>query len=140
VDPADDAQEIIDFCQNYIVEGILVTHHHSDHIGALLELENYYHLKHNNFDFENFVWEVIKTPGHTDDSISFYFPEEKVLLSGDFLFKDTIGRCDFPNSSVYAMKNSLNEISKLPDDVIVYPGHGDKTILGKEKKHFKFYF
>ena len=140
IDPADNYKFIIDSCNKLNVIGILVTHHHPDHICALKYLEDYYNLKHNNFDNSIFKYKVLKTPGHTDDSISFYFEEEKVLFSGDFIFNGSIGRFDFENSNEEDMKKSLDFISTLPDDIIVYPGHGEKTILGKEKRHFKDYF
>lgn len=140
IDPADDADLIIEKCNGYKVVGILVTHHHPDHIGALSFLEQYYKIKHNSFEIKNFSFDVIKTPGHTGDSISIYFPKEQILFSGDFLFNGAIGRCDFEDSSINEMKNSLNNISNLPDNTIIYPGHGEETILKNEKKHFKYYF
>ncbi|MBE6148888.1 MAG: MBL fold metallo-hydrolase [Firmicutes bacterium] len=140
IDPAADASTIINLCKNYHVEGILVTHHHDDHIGALLELEKNYELNHNSFLSNNFHFDVIPTPGHTHDSLSFYFPKEKILFSGDFIFKNSIGRFDFPESSAIQMKESLNKISTYPDDIIIYPGHGPSTILGQEKTLFNYYF
>lgn len=140
IDPASDAEVIKKVCTNYNVEGILVTHHHFDHVLALPELEKYYNLKHNNFKEKHFNYEVIETPGHASDSLSFYFPEKKVLFSGDFLFYHTIGRCDLETSNVSDMIKSLNKIKKYPDDLIVYPGHGKSTILGEEKSRFSNYF
>ncbi|MBQ6841378.1 MAG: MBL fold metallo-hydrolase [Bacilli bacterium] len=140
IDPADDALAIISACNGYNVVGILVTHHHFDHIGALNELEKNYDLTHNFFDIPTFDFEVIKTPGHTDDSISFYFKQEKLLFSGDFIFKEAVGRCDFPESSEADMIESLNMISTYPDDIIIYPGHGPITTLKDEKQNFKYYF
>lgn len=140
IDPADQSDKIINFCNGKKVVEILVTHHHFDHIGALNDLEKYYNLKHNNFHSSNFNYEVIKTPGHTDDLVTFYFKKDKVMFCGDFIFNGSIGRYDFENSSIEDMKKSLDIISKYPDDIILYPGHGDKTILGNEKRHFKYYF
>ena len=80
------------------------------------------------------------TPGHTSDSKCFYFKCEKVLFSGDFLFYHTIGRTDLPSGSDIDMIKSLEKISKYPDDLIVYPGHGPKTKLGVEKNNFKYYY
>ena len=112
IDPAANSEVIINKCINYNVVGILVTHHHFDHIGALKEIEKNYDLIHNSFTIPNFNFTVLKTPGHTMDSISFYFPEEKILFSGDFIFKGTIGRCDFPESNIKDMQDSLNKILK----------------------------
>ncbi len=139
IDPASDASIIIDACKSYQVKGILVTHHHFDHVGALKELEQYYHLKHNTFD-DNFGYEIIKTPGHASDSLTFYFESEKVMFTGDFIFYHTCGRCDLETSNVEDMLNSLEKIKKYPDDITIYPGHGASSILGAEKLLFKNYF
>ncbi len=77
---------------------------------------------------------IIHTPGHSPGGSLFYFPEEKVLISGDTLFKGTYGRTDLPTSDPEKMKSSLAIIKRLPDDVIVYPGHGGLTTMEREKK------
>ena len=87
-----------------------------------------------------FDYEVILTPGHTSDSKCFYFKCEKALFSGDFLFYHTIGRTDLPSGSDIDMIKSLEKISKYPDDIIIYPGHGPKSTLGREKNNFKYYY
>ncbi|HDD26150.1 MAG TPA: MBL fold metallo-hydrolase, partial [Acidilobales archaeon] len=76
---------------------------------------------------------VICTPGHTRGSVSFFFENFKWLFTGDTLFKGTIGRTDFLESSPMDMVKSLLKLMELPNDVIVYPGHGDRTTLGMEK-------
>jgi len=140
VDPASDAEIIKDACKNYKVEGILVTHHHWDHILALQELEKFYNLEHNTHNTNSFNYEVIETPGHTSDSITFYFKEDKVMFTGDFLFFNMIGRCDLDSSSITDMKASLKKIKKYPDDITILPGHGIGTKLGEEKQLFNSYF
>ena len=140
IDPGDEASRIKEACKDYEVEEILVTHHHWDHILALEELEEYYHIKHNTFLRKTFKYEIIKTPGHASDSLTFYFKGEKVMFTGDFLFYHTIGRYDLETSSVKDMIQSLEEISKYPDDIIIYPGHGIYSILEEEKKYFNSYF
>ncbi|MBD8922364.1 MBL fold metallo-hydrolase [bacterium] len=139
VDPGDEAQEIIKACSNKNIKEILVTHYHFDHVGALEELKKHFNLEEN-VKTSYFDYEVIKTPGHTSDSVSFYFEKEKVLFSGDFIFYGTIGRMDLPTGSEIAMQDSLELISKYPKDTVVYPGHGSKTILGNEVKRFEYYF
>ena len=139
IDPADETQKIIENCNNLNVKQILVTHHHFDHVGALKDIEEHYHLKHNVFKYKIFDYEVINTPGHTDDSISFYFPKAKWLFCGDFIFKGSIGRFDFRSSNFTDMQKSLIMISNYPDDITVFPGHGDTTKLGLEKNNFKYY-
>lgn len=139
IDPASDAKLIINECRDYKVVGILVTHHHFDHVGALEELEKFYNLEHNTHN-NSFNYEIIKTPGHASDSLSFYFKNDKMMFTGDFLFYHTIGRCDLETSNINDMKESLKRIEKYPDDIIIYPGHGKSSILGEEKKLFNCYF
>lgn len=75
---------------------------------------------------------VIHTPGHTPGCICFYIEKEKVLFSGDTLFKGSFGRVDFSYSSSQDMIKSLKKLSNLPKDVKVYPGHGSETTIGNE--------
>jgi hydroxyacylglutathione hydrolase len=78
--------------------------------------------------------EVIHAPGHTKGSIMFRV-DDGTLLSGDVLFKGSIGRTDLPTGSSREMDRSLREkVMTLPDDVKVLPGHGDETTIGDEKR------
>ena len=138
IDPGDEADKIIDAAKDKNVVGILVTHHHFDHIGALKDIEDYFHLKES-LNVEGFNYEEIKTPGHTDDSVCYYFKDDEVLFSGDFIFYKTIGRTDFPTGSDEKMHQSLELISKYPDNIKVYPGHGPSTVLEDEKVYFRLY-
>ena len=140
IDPASDANKIIEACKPYRVTGILVTHHHFDHVLALKDLENAYKLKHNCHNNNGFCYEVIKTPGHTSDSLTFYFYQEGIMFTGDFLFYHTCGRCDLETSSITDMKNSLDLIKEYDDQIIIYPGHGKSSVLGEEKELFSLYF
>lgn len=82
----------------------------------------------------NIEFVVIHTPGHTRGSSSLYCQEEKMLFSGDTLFRGTWGRTDLPTSSFIEIINSItNKLMKLPDDTIVYPGHGKSTMIKEEK-------
>jgi len=76
--------------------------------------------------------EVIHTPGHTPGGVSFYFPKEGILFSGDTLFKGTIGNLSFPTAEIEKMWQSLKRLALLPKQVVVYPGHGPKTTIGQE--------
>lgn len=79
-------------------------------------------------------WQVIGTPGHTKGSACYYIPSEEVLISGDTLFADSLGRTDLPTGNVNEIVHSIAEILfKLPDHTMVYPGHGDPTSIGHEK-------
>ncbi len=83
----------------------------------------------------NLRLKVIYTPGHTLGSICLYEENEKVLFSGDTLFAGTIGRTDLPGGSYDAIMKSIQEkLFTLEDDVVVYPGHGPSTTIGKEKQ------
>ena len=104
------------------------------------KINNFKFFESDNFVFGNRCFEIIKTPGHTSDSVSYYFPEDKVLFAGDFLFLNSIGRTDLPTGNDMEMQKSLELISKYPDDIVVYPGHGETTTLGYEKENFKYYY
>lgn len=84
--------------------------------------------------------EVIHTPGHTQGGICLYSPTGKFLLSGDTLFKGTIGRTDHPGGNHEQLVESLNNklLNALPDDTLVLPGHGPATTIGQEKKSNPF--
>lgn len=79
---------------------------------------------------------LIATPGHTEGSCCYYFEDEKFLISGDTLFQESVGRTDFPTGSQSAIVRSIKEkLFVLPDEVRVYPGHGDMTSIGAEKQY-----
>lgn len=81
-----------------------------------------------------FTWKVLETPGHTPGCICFYCAEEEVLISGDTLFAESLGRTDFPGGSTQAIIQSISEkLFALPDETMVYPGHGEPTSIGHEK-------
>lgn len=75
---------------------------------------------------------VIETPGHSKGSVFFYCPEESMALSGDTLFRNSIGRTDFLGGSMFQIIQSLRMICQLPDNTVVYPGHGPQTTIGTE--------
>ena len=77
---------------------------------------------------------IIDTPGHTPGSVCLYWPEEKTLLSGDTLFQMGYGRTDLPGGNMSQLITSLEHLFTLPSDVLVYPGHGDFTTIGAEKR------
>ncbi|MBO4350009.1 MAG: MBL fold metallo-hydrolase [Proteobacteria bacterium] len=80
------------------------------------------------------------TPGHTPGGVCYYIPEEKLLFSGDTLFKNSVGRTDFEGGSGEDLMKSLQLLQEvIPDDVQVLPGHGKYTTMGTEKKT-NFYF
>ena len=139
IDPGDDFAKIKNELNNYDVIGCYITHSHFDHIGALDELLKEYNLKLNNQKELVFDFDVIETPGHTDDSVTYYFKEDKIMFTGDFIFYRSIGRTDLGGNDK-DMLDSLEIIKKYPDDIKIYPGHGLSTILGDEKKYFSYYY
>ncbi len=81
-------------------------------------------------------WQVIETPGHTTGSMCLWIEEEDVLISGDTLFAESLGRTDFPTGSSADIIRSIKErLFVLPEDTMVYPGHGEPTTIRHEKAH-----
>ena len=77
--------------------------------------------------------EVIETPGHTPGGVCYYFPKDKLLLSGDTLFAGSVGRTDLPGGDMATLMDSLQKLTALPDDTLVIPGHGMHTRIALEK-------
>ncbi len=83
--------------------------------------------------------EVIHVPGHSPGSVCFYCKEQKFLIGGDVLFLNSIGRTDIPGGNMNDLLiNIKSKLFILPDDTIVYPGHGPSTTIGEEKKNNPF--
>ena len=82
------------------------------------------------------IIKVIATPFHTEGSVCFYLKEHGILFSGDTLFKHGIGRYDLKGACPRFIESSLKKIFALPEDTVVYPGHGEKTTIGEEKRYF----
>ncbi len=141
VDPGTESKEIEEYISsnNLNVLGILITHYHFDHIGGLEYYKNKYkvnvidYMSDNDIVIRPFSFEIIKTYGHTLDSVTFYFKKESVMFTGDFLFKETIG--NYEKSNEKYMIESLKKIKNYNSDILVYPGHEDNTTLGYEKKY-----
>lgn len=143
IDPGAEFDKIDKYLRNINLLGVLITHHHFDHIGALKEVVNKYNV--NVYNYSNlseseytigpFNFDVIYNPGHTSDSISFYFKKQGIMFVGDFIFKDGIGRTDLDTGNKLEMKNSINNIKKIDNNIILYPGHGENTNLDYEKKN-----
>lgn len=83
---------------------------------------------------------VIFTPGHSPASISFVDVENKICISGDVLFYGSIGRTDLPGGNFETLTRAIkSKIFTLPDDIVVYPGHGPHTTVGHEKRTNPFF-
>ena len=171
VDPGGEADKILSIINDYdlIVDYILLTHCHADHIGAIKEirektdsricihrldsnglmdrefsLSDYVGIDNPNINAEILLneddiltvgklnFKVIHTPGHTQGSICLY--GNGILISGDTLFNGAWGRTDLPTSSFEDIIASIvKKLMILPEDTIVYPGHGGTTIIRDEK-------
>lgn len=84
--------------------------------------------------------EVIETPGHTTGGVVFYLPEAKIAFVGDTIFKGTVGRTDLAGGSLEALLHSIQKkLAHVPDDVVIYSGHGPKTDFGSERRHNPYF-
>ena len=154
VDPGDEIDSILEMIGDTKVIGILITHAHFDHIGALKELEDklnvpiYYRningelkykqlidIKEQEYTIKDFKFTVIYTPGHRNDCVTYYFKNENMMFTGDFLFYLSIGRTDLEYADKEDMIKSIKLIKKYPDNINIFPGHGTDTTLDFEKKY-----
>jgi glyoxylase-like metal-dependent hydrolase (beta-lactamase superfamily II) len=165
VDPGGEAPRIMALMEKKGLEpaGILLTHAHFDHIGAVPALQAAFPMLkltvHANDlpvithpmnamppDYPPIAapknvlhstdapgCEIIETPGHTPGGVCYYFPGDKLLLAGDTLFAGSVGRTDLPGGDMAVLMRSLLKLTALPDDTLVIPGHGPHTTIGAEK-------
>lgn len=133
------------------MKGILLTHHHYDHVGGVEKIRAatgcpvYIHRadadpykKHADVMLEHGdtltlgdeVIKVIHTPGHTKGSVCFYSEQSKLAFTGDTIFNVEIGRIDLEGGSPPEMENSIRNIINLwSNEIIIYPGHGDSSSM-----------
>jgi len=152
VDAPAEASKIMERLKGTSPRYILLTHNHMDHIGALSELRSRLRIplaahsadarilpsppeiQLNDGDivsFGNIKLEVLHTPGHTPGSLC--FKTGQYLLSGDTIFPGGPGKTRSPADLQQIIKSITSKIFTLDDDTQVYPGHGDSTVLKKEK-------
>ncbi len=98
------------------------------------------YLDENDFiKFGNTVLDILFTPGHSAGHIVFYSKPDKIIIGGDVLFRESIGRTDLPGGNYETLIKSIKEkLFLLDDDIKVYPGHGPHTTIGYEKLHNPF--
>ncbi len=100
-----------------------------NYIGDYMFLED-----NEEINFGNDTLKILLTPGHSPGSVSFYSKENKFVISGDVLFKNSIGRADLPGGNYDELIKSIKEkLLVLPAETVVYSGHGEATTIGKEK-------
>lgn len=138
------------------LKGILLTHHHYDHVGAVDKLKDVYgcpvYLHRGDealygkrvdclmedgdtFDLEGETIEVISTPGHTKGSVCFYSQKSRLAFTGDTIFDVDIGRIDLEGGCEEDMINSiLGKVDRWENDVFIYPGHGDGCTMKKVRE------
>ncbi|HBM17543.1 MAG TPA: MBL fold metallo-hydrolase [Lentisphaeria bacterium] len=149
---------------------ILLTHAHIDHISAVMELAHKYNIEVYLNENDELLYKspanslepffprltkrattnscfifdppitAIHTPGHTQGGTSFYVKKAKILISGDTIFNESIGRTDLPGGNHKQLLTSIKDkILTLPPDTVIYPGHGTETSVDHELK-FNPYF
>ena len=177
IDPGADAGKIQNAIQEtgLIIELIILTHYHFDHVMAAGEVQDTTGAKlaihtaeadlladppplfrffspatpalqadrhlydGDRLELGDLEIDVLHTPGHSPGGISLHIMAEGVLFSGDALFREGIGRTDFPGSNPSVLVSSIREkLYTLDDETIVYPGHGPKTTIGWEKRNNPF--
>ena len=91
------------------------------------------------FSFAGFTFECLHTPGHAPDHTSLYFSNEGVCISGDALFRESVGRTDLYKGDFQLLEKSIREkLYTLPEQTVIYPGHGKTTTIAHEKQHNPF--
>ncbi|MBQ3021495.1 MAG: MBL fold metallo-hydrolase [Bacilli bacterium] len=143
IDPGSDFEVIKNNVDKKVV-GILLTHNHFDHVGAIKNCLEYYKVILYNFEnlkegfnkISTFDFLVNYNPGHTMDSISFIF--DNIMFSGDFIFKGCIGRWDL-GGDFNLMKDSITKLIETNINYNIYPGHGESTTLSDEKNMLESY-
>ena len=143
IDPGDDYLDIKEAIGENKVLAVLITHSHFDHIGALrnfltkrsIKIFKKSSLEEKEYTIGDFKFKCIYTPGHSKDSVSFFFEENNCMFVGDFIFKESIGRTDLPGGDNNDMKESLNKLLTFNENITLYPGHDDETTLKYEKEH-----
>ncbi len=117
-----------------------------ENIATLFGFANYSHLDENKYlkekdkiEFGNIKLDVLFLPGHSPGHLAFYYKNDNVCFSGDVLFYNSIGRTDLPGGDHDTLINSIkNKLFLLNPNTIIYPGHGQKTILKNEMKDNPF--
>jgi len=159
IDPGYNGKKFLEILSEFdlTLKGILLTHHHHDHVGGVDEIKAFtscpvfihpadlgLYNKHADVLLENGeklmlgdeALMVIHTPGHTKGSICLYSEQSKVAFTGDTLFNVEIGRTDLVDGSPSEMQNSIcNVIGRWSNEITIYPGHGDSCTMEYVRKN-----
>lgn len=127
---------------------ILITHRHLDHVCGLEAIQArfpdipLYGYDYTRTDDETtpvslaeLSFRMLHTPGHKEDCICYYFESDKVLFTGDTIFKESVGRTDLPGGDINELYKSLARLKTLPGNTNLYPGHGYPTTIAYEKEN-----
>ena len=158
IDPGYDPKVFLVYIRDMKLDlkGIILTHHHYDHTGAVDRIKNetgcpvYLHLEDCDMygnqvdvymedsdiiDLDGVQLEVIHTPGHTRGSVCIFDGKDRVCFTGDTIFNVDLGRTDLEDGSEEQMVRSITEIiDRWPNDIMIYPGHGDGCTMKKVRK------
>lgn len=158
VDPGYSSKTFIKYIEEMQLDlkGILLTHYHSDHVGAVRKLSDHFECPvalHRGdidlyrdpvdiiledgmtFDLEGETIKVVHTPGHTSGSVCFYSEKSKLAFTGDTIFNVDLGRTDLKGGSEFEMIRSCKEIiDRWSNEIFIYPGHGDGCNMKKVRK------
>jgi hydroxyacylglutathione hydrolase len=158
VDVPAEASEILKALKETNPKYILITHNHMDHLGALTEVKSKLRIPigahrldakglpfrpeflledGEKVSYGNISLKVLHTPGHTPGSLCFLFGNH--LIAGDTIFPGGPGKTRSPIDFKLIIESITGKIFVLPDDTAIYPGHGDSTLLGKEKEEFSVF-
>lgn len=146
VDPGAEYDKIRQIIGDNKVLGVLITHSHSDHIGALrnfltkrsIKIFKKSNLEEKEYTIGDFKFKCIYTPGHSKDSVTFYFEEKQVMFIGDFIFRNSIGRTDLPGGDSKEMNQSIEKIKTYDGNIKIYPGHYEESTLLEEYRNNPF--
>jgi hydroxyacylglutathione hydrolase len=116
---------------------------HASMFGVDIEIPpsdpNFFNMNIHKRKIGSFVIEIIHTPGHSPGGVSFYNKESNIIFCGDLLFEGSVGRTDVPGGSFDLLEKSIIEqVYSKGDACAIYPGHGPKTTVGREKKNNPF--
>lgn len=113
---------------------------HDDLPDVICQPAEHFFQYENPYQLDGFAFEVRPTPGHSIGGISLVFPREELVITGDALFRESIGRTDLPTGNSQQLLTSITEqLFTLPSHYMIYPGHGQETSISHEKVYNPFF-